>query len=463
MALAVRQSVRQQPMEIADRLHIPHWLDQSVREAVQDVKGPLLLATSGPTRLDDVATRTWHAAPDDLARMGFETPPEITEALQKAKRPVVISGPSMHSVAIVQAAANIAWATGAALAYTAPECNSIGLAMMDAPALDAAMKAEAETLIILENDLYRRLPRAEVDRFLSRFRHIVAVDSIETETTARADLVLPASTFAEGDGTFVSNEGRAQRSYQALVPDEPIQESWRWLADWKNLDEAVAELMRAFPHFEAVQRAAPPAGYRIEGAKVAREPSRYSGRTAMLANITVQEPPPPPDPDSPLSFSMEGAWKQPPPPLIPFFWNPGWNSIQSVNKFQSEIGDSLRGGDSGIRMIEPGQSRPEPFREAPPRSEPTPGEWLLVPIHHVFGSEELSRLAPGIAELSPEPYIAVNANAAGTLGNQVEFQGRRIPLKIVPELPDGVAGVPAGIGPFIGLDLPMRAPLTRLP
>ena len=57
----------------------------------------------------------------------------------------------------------------------------------------------------------------------------------------------------------------------------------------------------------AVTRAAPSADFRIAGEKIPREPHRYSGRTSMLANISVHEPKPPDDPDSPLSFSMEGT------------------------------------------------------------------------------------------------------------------------------------------------------------
>ena len=45
MALAVRQSVRQQPMEIAKGLKIPLWLDHGVRDALQDARGPLYIAT----------------------------------------------------------------------------------------------------------------------------------------------------------------------------------------------------------------------------------------------------------------------------------------------------------------------------------------------------------------------------------------------------------------------------------
>ena len=71
MALALRQSVRQQPMEIAKKLHIPLWMDHGVRDALQDAKGPLYIATPYATRLDEIATATFHAAPDDLARLGF--------------------------------------------------------------------------------------------------------------------------------------------------------------------------------------------------------------------------------------------------------------------------------------------------------------------------------------------------------------------------------------------------------
>ena len=42
---------------------------------------------------------------------------------------------------MIQAAANVAWALpGTSLAFTAPECNSFGLALMDSPALEARSK-----------------------------------------------------------------------------------------------------------------------------------------------------------------------------------------------------------------------------------------------------------------------------------------------------------------------------------
>ena len=34
--------------------------------------------------------------------------------------------------------------------------------------------------------------------------------------------MLPAGTFAESDGTFISSEGRAQRFFQVFVPQNDV-------------------------------------------------------------------------------------------------------------------------------------------------------------------------------------------------------------------------------------------------
>ncbi len=479
MALSVRQSVRQKTLAGAERLRIPRWMDHAVREFAQSDHGPLFIASAGATRLDDIATRTFRGAPRDLARLGFavahvldarapaphEIPDgasEIAGALKEAARPVVIAGATLGSSSILRAAANIAWARpGTGLAFVVPEANSMGLALMGAPALGAAMQADGDTLIVLENDLYRRAPAEEVDRFLARFRHIVALDSLGNATTQKAELVLPAATFAEGSGTFISSEGRAQRAFRVLAPPAPIQDSWRWLANWGGLDEGIAEIAAALPQLAAITRAAPGEEFRIAGQKIPREPHRYSGRTAMLAQISVHEPKPPADPDAPLSFSMEGSPDPPPAAVTPFFWTPGWNSYQAVNKFQEEIAGPLRGGVPGVRLFEPVEGAREFFAEIPQPFEPREGEWLVVPIPHIFGSEELSRESPAIAELAPPAYVAVNRAAADQFGPEAEMLGRRVPVRVASELPDGVAAIPAGIPPFEGLELPLRTPIRR--
>src|SRR5580692_11294610 len=438
MALSVRQAIRQQPMEIAKGLKIPLWLEYGVRDALQDARGPLFIATPYATRLDEVATATFRAAPDDLARLGFavahaldprapstddlplndEFPlaGEIARALKNAKKPLVISGVSCASEAVIQAAANVAMAANAAISFTAPECNSVGAALIGGRPLSAGFQAvregKAETVIVLENDLYRRAPSAEVDAFLNTAACVVALDHLDNPTARMADLILPAGTFAESDGTFVSSEGRAQRFFQVYVPQNAVSASWRWLKPdhWHDLDDVLVAMSRALPCLAAVKNAAPSAAFRIAGAKIPRSPHRESGRTAVLVNIDVSEPAPPSDPDSSLSFSMEGTPEQPPGALIPFFWSPGWNSIQAVNTYQKEVGGPLRDGDAGVRILEPAPENGQPyFSDIPAAFEPRDGEWLLVPIHHIFGSDELSLAAQGIAELAAKPHVAVGA------------------------------------------------------
>jgi len=347
LALALRQSVRGKSLETALRLHIPEWHDEAVRGAVQQEKGDLFLATPYSTKLEDVSTYYYHAAPAELARLGFAVAHELDKAspsvsglagdvhasavrialaLKMAHNPLVVSGTSCGSEKLIEAAANVSKAlckagSSAKLCFTVPECNSLGTALMGGRSINDAFTAvqdgEADTVIILENDLYRRAERREVDAFFDRARHVMAIDHCRTETVTRADVVLPAAVFAETGGTLVNNEGRAQRFYRVYVPQGSIQESWRRLKEmmlavrpgvenWDSLDDVTRALENAIPGFGGIASSAPLAEFRVTGQKIPRQPHRYSGRTAMHADISIQEPKPPDDSDSPLAFSMEG-------------------------------------------------------------------------------------------------------------------------------------------------------------
>jgi len=484
MALALRQAVRQQPLEKAKALGVPLWMDHGVRDALQEDQGPVYIAAPYATRLDEIATATFRAAPDDLARLGFavahaldsDAPAsgdfplasEIAHALKTAKRPLVISGMSCGSQALMEAAANVAMAAGAALSFIAPECNSVGAAMMGGCPLTTAFQAvrdgRADTVIILENDLYRRAPAAQVDAFLDAAAHVIVLDHLSTPTTAKAGLVLPAGTFAESDGTLISSEGRAQRFFQVFVPDNDVSPAWRWLKQnsWTSLDDLLAALSRAIPDLAPATYAAPSASFRIAGARIPRSPHRESGRTAVLVNIDISEPKPPDDPDSPLSFSMEGTPDKPPAALIPFFWSPGWNSIQATNNYLEEPGGPVRGGDAGVRMFEPSAVRgPSYFTAVPAAFEPRDGEFLLLPMYHFVGSEELSLAARSLAQLATRPHVAVNpADLAANSELEVRCNGVTFHLPVVnrPDLPRGVAAVSAATA---GLALPAWASLVR--
>ena len=151
----------------------------------------------------------------------------MAETLLAAERPLVVSGTSLGEPALIEAAANLAKALAAkgkagSLSLVVPEANSLGLALYGGESVEDAFAAlengQADALVVLENDLYRRAPAQQVDQALARAQVLVVLDHQRTATAQRADLVLPAASFAEGDGTLVSQEGRAQRFFQVYEP-----------------------------------------------------------------------------------------------------------------------------------------------------------------------------------------------------------------------------------------------------
>ncbi|HTV98302.1 MAG TPA: NADH-quinone oxidoreductase subunit NuoG [Steroidobacteraceae bacterium] len=507
VALAVRQSARGKTAALAAARHVLDWQAAARADIGQHERHPVFIASMSATRLDDIAADTLRAAPDDIARLGFavahaldaaapaverlDSPTTqwaetIARALSAARKPLIISGTGSGSAAVLQAAGNVALALHARgqraeLCLIVPEVNSLGLALLNAGQercdLDAAFAAvergEADTLVVLENDLYRRADRARIDALLAKVKLIV-LDHQSHATAARAEIVLPAGSFAESDGTLVSQEGRAQRYFKVYEPGyyDPhsrIRESWEWLDDlrlpdgqsteWRHFDRLCAAVAEAVPGLREIVQAAPNAHFRMRGLKVAREPHRYSGRTAMRAHLSVHEPRQPQDGDSALAFSMEGhngtqAGSRPS-ALIPYAWAPGWNSPQSWNKFQDEVGGHLQGGDPGVRLIEPaGQGAAARYEDRIPGPfTARAGEWQALPLAHIFGSEELSARAAPLASLIPAAYVALHPADADVLGAdenstlEVSVPGETLllPLRRRSDLPRGTVGLAVGV------------------
>lgn len=514
LALAVRQSVCRRPMEIADKLGIPRWHDAAVREAGHERPGPLFIAAPHSHWFADIETETYHGAPDDLACLGFaiahkldrEAPPattpspavdslaeRIAAALRQAAHPVVISGTACKSEAVIQSAANVVWAlcktaTAAKLCYCLPEPNSLGLTLMGGKSLEDAFSAvkdcAADTLLILENDLYRRADAGLVDACLHAAKKVIVLDHVEHGTTSKADALLPAGTFAESDGTLVNNEGRAQRFYQVFPAEADIQESWRWIRDlaaasghptqpdmtaWNRLDDVVMALADAIPAFRRLTETAPPGNFRMVGQKIPRQTHRFTGRAAMHAPLIMHEPKPVEDRDSPLAFSMEGYPGQPPSPLITHYWAPGWNSVQALNKFQSEVGGPLRQEIPGVRLIEPSTKRAVSYwADVPKPFQARNHDRLILPWYQIFGSEELSARTSAVAERIPGPALMLHPEDAAELqfkaGERAEFvlddRLHCVPVKLNVAVPRGTAALTIVPG-FTDAVLPAWSPVIR--
>ncbi|WP_429120959.1 NADH-quinone oxidoreductase subunit NuoG [Aeromonas veronii] len=510
IALALRQAVKGKARELARKMKVDLWQVAAVQTLGQNERYPLLITSLDTTRLDDVAADTLHAPYADQARIGFaianlldpsapavaDLCPELqaqatrwAELLGNAKKPLIIAGSSARDVALLEAASNIARALKgrgqeANIALVGQEANSLGLAMLGAQTLSdkpleaALARIESEeglALVTLENDLYRRAPRNRVDAALARLQHLLVIDHQTTPTAYKADLVLPAASFAEADGTLVNMEGRAQRFFQVYAPafynaDIQVREGWRWLAAlqgaierkplrWQNFDQVNHDCATSNPLLATMLEAAPNAGLRIRGMRLAREPHRYSGRTSMLADQNVSEPRVAQDPDSPFNFSMEGyAGARQPLPQVPFAWAPGWNSPSAWNKFQDEVGGKLRAGDPGRRLLEATDPQtegkellgwfttiPAPFKAA---------EVLqVVNYAQLFGGEELSARSPVIQARMNEPELVLNPLDAQRLalhgGSQVSFSWGgshwQLRLRLSEQLSAGLVGLPLGV------------------
>ncbi len=499
IALAVRQAAKGKATEIAASMKIQDWHMAAVQNVAQNALHPVFIASVEETRLDDIAAQCMHAAPTDLARLGFavahaidpgapavegletearELVQQIADALLAARRPLLISGTSLGDKSLIEAAGNIAQALKnrekkASLSLVVPEANSLGLALLGGESVDAALDAliegKANAVIVLENDLYRRADQAQVDAALAAAQAVIVADHQQTATTAKAHLVLSAASFAEADGTLVSQEGRAQRFFQVFEPsyyDSSIlvREGWRWMhalhctlqgktVDWTTLDHATEACVAANPQLIGIQNAAPHASFRIKGLKMARSPLRYSGRTAMRADISVHEPRQPQDVDSPFAYSMEGySGSAEDRQQIPFAWSPGWNSPQAWNKFQDEVGGHLRAGDPGVRLLDHVRQNRD-WHAVPPAFSPAPGTWGVVPLYHLFGSEETSSLAAPVQTRIPQAYVAlaeVEAKRLGVADGEllsltVANQRLRLPVRISTALSIGLVGLPAGL------------------
>jgi len=496
----IRQATKRARMDISRALKIPDWDAHAVATALQGARGPLYVVSPWTTKLDGIAVQSARLSCADTVTLGSEIaravssgktdgdslPARIAADLVNASSPLIVTSLSAGTD-VIEAAAEVAGSVKAAgrdcaLTIVAPEANTLGVAMLGGTSVEGALalieSGEADTLVVLENDLTRRVAPTLLQRALDKAAGVITIDYIETPLTSRADIALSSPAYVETDGTFVNNECRAQRFYQVFVPEHEPLPAWRTLQAlsgeqrWRVFEDVLRDLADEQREFAGALEAAPFADWRSPARqKVARMPHRYSGRTAMHADVTVHEPRPPEDPGTPFAFSMQGDQNPVPGALEPRFWWPGWNSINSVTKFQIEVNGPLHGGSPGKRLLP--QSRTADFElRVGKHDSPTglqDGEVWLTPRTYIFGSEELSRAASGIAELSPPVALCVNSETAAGLSlsdtDRAEFEyggsKMRLPVKIDEGVADGVATVPAGYPETAGITGPRRVKIGR--
>ena len=111
--------------------------------------------------------------------------------------------------------------------------------------LEAAASGELDVLWLVGAKLREQFPDTDlVERAMQKA--FVVINELEmTETAQHADLVLPAASVAEKDGTYTNCERRVQRIYKAFDISPDIK------PDWLIFSEIAAQMGSGTPFFSA--------------------------------------------------------------------------------------------------------------------------------------------------------------------------------------------------------------------
>lgn len=604
VALSVRQAAKNEGLKMAAALQTQSWLAEPVKRIAQDALSPVYVIDVVQTKLEDISKVSVVATPEDITKLGFKVADEIanfaddladiadpqaaeqdadtsteTDGMQalaqqiaydliQADKPLVVSGSSLSSTALIEAAAQITQAltqkraaikateqqqvdtynaqvrdeqaqiedkelsakpnkpeTGvdtetqdnverapakklelkevnnkyqaqAGIYLTVTDANSMGVCMLGGQSVEELLATDFDVVIVAENQLTDAIDASKLTQLLAD-KTVIALDHQLLDWHKDVDIVLPAASFAEADGTLISAEGRAQRFFQVYDneyyhPMSSIKEGWRWIhavhssiegrdVDWTQLDDVINALIATHPKLAGIKGAAPDADYRITGLKIARQPRRYSGRTAMRAPISVHEPMQPKDLDTGLTFSMEGySGKETPSSMIPFANAAGWNSPQAWNKYQDKVGGHLKNGDPGVRLFDQlerlaTRQYVAPEAKSSNTTDLQHGQAKLVPIHNIYASSMMASRSPIVAEQLPVAawHIGIddakdwNIAAGDYLAIEIDKQQITLPVQLVSYLAEGCIGYPVGQVSIIHPSMPasvrkVDAPVTMM-
>ena len=99
-------------------------------------------------------------------------------------------------------------------------------------AIDAMLEGRVKAAFVMgENSLISEADASKARRALEALDFFVVQDIFLTDTAALADVVLPATSFAETDGTFTNTERRVQRVRKAVEPPGEARDDWRIVAE----------------------------------------------------------------------------------------------------------------------------------------------------------------------------------------------------------------------------------------
>ena len=130
--------------------------------------------------------------------------------------------------------------------------------------LDGAAEGSVKAMYIMGEDPVLSDPDANhVKHALNNLDFLVVQDINLTETAKLADVILPATCYAEKDGTFTASERRVQRVRKAVEAPGQARLDWSILADvstrlggkgfdWKCAEDIFNEIRKCIPTYSGI-------------------------------------------------------------------------------------------------------------------------------------------------------------------------------------------------------------------
>lgn len=292
-----------------------------------------------------------------------------------------------------------------------------GLTLMEM--MDGAHKGDIDVLYIMgENPVLSDPDTEHLKEALERVDFLVVQDIFLTETARYADVVLPAASFAEKEGTFTNTDRRVQRVRKAVEPPwEAREDSW------------------------IIAKVAARLGYDMGETDASRVMEEIASITPSYAGISYAR----------LDSLGELRWP------CPDEGHPG-TPILHLGKFTR------------------GKGLLSPVRFRPPAEEPDEKYPLILTTGRLlthYHTGTMTRRVKALDELAPRNRVWVNPADAERLGvtegQEVALQSRRgairLEARVTGKVGEGVVFVPFHFGesPANALTNPAMDPVAKIP
>lgn len=189
--------------------------------------------------------------------------------------------------------------------------------------LKAALRGEMRAMMIIgEEPLVTDPDQQQVARALAALDFLVVVELTLTDTAKLADVVLPAASFAEKEGTFTNCERRVQRIHRAIAPPGMARGDWQILGElaarmgylgmsWVDTEAVFDEMAGLTPLYAAMSYPALQAAHGLQWPCDSEHPQgcaylyaeRFARGRARLLPVSYVPPAECPDAQYPFVFT----------------------------------------------------------------------------------------------------------------------------------------------------------------